>query len=343
MANREFLISVADVYGYDSSDVLLFTGKTALDTSIESSLSNTDVRAGKGNSLQYILYHSAELNINISEAQFNLDYLATALGQSVATGANVWTEESITLHASKGGSVTGTPLAVQGTALYGWVTLEDGTVERVTFTGQAFVTSGGAENDVVCVRYYALNSAAKQLVIPANTVPSIVRLVLDAQLASSDSSSNIIGKVQIEINRAQIQGSWSLSMSPDGVASTPLTARALSYTPTSGGCTSAPRYGTITKILTSSNWYDDVIGLSISGGDITLTHPTTRQLVVYAIPRTGAPFVPTSGITWASSDTGKATVSAGGLVTTVASGTTYVKATITSKTSVDANILVTVS
>ena len=46
---KKFLVSTADVYGYDSNDNLLFVGKTLLDSSIETTLSNTDVRAGKGN------------------------------------------------------------------------------------------------------------------------------------------------------------------------------------------------------------------------------------------------------------------------------------------------------
>ena len=73
---KKFLVSTADVYGYDSNDNLLFVGKTLLDSSIETTLSNTDVRAGKGNQLQYIYYHTAEMNITINEAQFSLEFLA---------------------------------------------------------------------------------------------------------------------------------------------------------------------------------------------------------------------------------------------------------------------------
>ena len=47
MATRKFLTSVADVYAYDSSDNILFTGKTLLDSSIEVSLGNAPVRGGR--------------------------------------------------------------------------------------------------------------------------------------------------------------------------------------------------------------------------------------------------------------------------------------------------------
>ena len=118
---KKFLTSVADVYGYDEDDVLLFVGKTLLDSSIETSLGNSEVRAGRGNQLQYVYYHTAAMSINISDAQWNLDFLANTVGDSVATGSNVYTEETVTLGAAGAGTVTGTPLAIQGTVLYGWV------------------------------------------------------------------------------------------------------------------------------------------------------------------------------------------------------------------------------
>ena len=170
---RKFLVSTADVYGYDSSQNLVLVGKTLLDASIETTLANTDVRAGRGNQLQYIYYHTAEMTINISEAQWNLDFLAKQVGQTVATSANIYVEETRTLGVAGAGTVVGTPLAVTGSTIYGWLTHDDGVVERVTFTGQAFTSTHGVENDIVCVRYYALNAATRSLTIPSNFVPSI--------------------------------------------------------------------------------------------------------------------------------------------------------------------------
>ena len=108
---KKFLVSTADVYGYDSNDNLLFVGKTLLDSSIETTLSNTDVRAGRGNQLQYIYYHSAEMNITVNEAQFSLDFLALNTGSAITTGANIWTEESVTVTNGAGTVTEGTPLS----------------------------------------------------------------------------------------------------------------------------------------------------------------------------------------------------------------------------------------
>jgi hypothetical protein len=340
---KKFLVSTADVYGYDANQDLVVIGKTLLDSSIETTLANKDVRAGRGNQLQYIYYHTAEMNIKISDAQWNLDFLAKQVGQDVETGANIYTEETVTLTAGGNGSVVGTPLAVSGSTVYGWATLSDGSVQKVTFTGQAFVISGGAENDIVCVRYYAANSAARSLTIPSNFVPGILNLVLVAQLASSDSSTNIIGEVQIEVPKASLTGAFSISLTPDGVASTPLSVRALASEETFAGCATDSIYAKINEILYNTNWYDNVIALSIEGGDFSLAALATKTLVVRAIPLSGSAFIPpVADLTFSSATAGTATISSAGVVTGVAAGTSLLKATITAKTSIDANVVVTV-
>jgi hypothetical protein len=341
---KKFLVSTADVYGYDNSSNLIVSGKTLLDSSIETTLANKDVRAGRGNQLQYVYYHTTEMNVKINDAQWNLDFIAQNVGASKVTGANIYKEETIVLDAGKGGSVTDTPLAVSGTTVYGWVTLASGVVERVTFATKAFTTTGGVLGESVCVRYYKLDTAASSVTIPANVIPGIIRLVLVAQLASSDSSTNIIGEVQIEIPKATLSGAFTIALTPDGVASTPLTARALASTDSIVGCSSSPTYATIKEVLYLANWYDSVIALSIVGGDFTLANGLTRQLVVYAIPTSGAAFVPpVTGLTFASSVVGDATVSASGLVTWISDGETTIKASITAKSAIDANIVVTCS
>ena len=342
---KKFLVSTADVYGYDSNDNLLFVGKTLLDSSIETTLSNTDVRAGKGNQLQYIYYHTAEMNITINEAQFSLEFLALNTGSSIETGANIWTEESVTVSNGAGVVTKGTPLAIQTQTIYGWVTKEDGTVERVAFTGANFTLADSSYNGTVCVRYYTNDAAARKVTVYADMLPSTIRLVMVGTLASSDSTTNQIGTVQIEVPRASMTGAFTLSMTPDAVAQTPLSVRALASTETAGGCDgNRPIYATITEKINGARWYDNVIALAIKGGDFDLAKGTSKSLQVYAIKNDGSAafLAPIDGLTFVSSETSKATVE-GGIVAGVAAGSSTIKATITEVPEIDANVVVTVT
>lgn len=341
-----FVTSVADGYFYDFNDNLVGTSKILMDSNIEVSTSNTDVRGGKGNALQFIYWHSGDMNITLTDVQFNLDFLASTVGSTLETGSNIYTEEFVTLTSGGAGTVNGTPLAIQGSTLYGWVT-HDGVEEpeRVEFTGSNFTSSTGTEDDVVCVRYYALDSAAKKLTVYSNIVPDKLRLVLDAQLASKeDDSAAVVGKVEVIIPNFQLDGSFALNLTADQVANTPISGRALSSTVNEQGCSANDVLAYIIRQVDNANWYDDAIALAFVGGDLALTDPTTSQATVMAIHSDrSTSYPPTADLTFASSETGCATVSSSGLITTVAAGTTVVSATITNKTSVDANINVVVS
>ena len=342
---KKFLVSTADVYGYDFNDNLLFVGKTLLDSSIETTLSNTDVRAGKGNQLQYIYYHTAEMNIAINEAQFSLEFLALNTGSSIETGANIWTEESVTVTNGAGVVTQGTPLAIQTQTIYGWVTKEDGTVERVAFEGANFTLSDGSYNGQVCVRYYTNDAAARKVTVYADMLPSTIRLVMVGTLASSDSTTNQIGTVQIEVPRASMTGAFTLSMTPDAVAQTPLSVRALASTKAAGGCEgNRPIYATITEKINGARWYDNVIALAIKGGDFDLKSGDSKTLQVYAIKNDGSAafLAPVGRLTFTSSEISKATVE-GGIVSGVAPGSSTIKATITEVPEIDANVVVTVT
>lgn len=341
---KKFLVSAADVYGYDAEDNLLFVGKTLLDSSIEVSTSNTDVRAGQGNQLQYIYYHTAEMNITVNEAQFSLEFLSLNTGSPIVTGGKVWEEETVEVTAGKG-NVTGSPIAVQTQTIYGWVTDEDGNVTRATFSGTEFDMSNPSFNGTVCVRYYTQDSAARTMTINADMLPSIIKLVMEGTLASSDATTNKIGTVQIDVPRASMTGAFTLSMTSDGVAQTPLTVRALASSPKGGGCNgNRPVYAIVTEKIDGAKWYDNVVALAIEGGDFSLKAPNTRNLQVYAIKNDGSAafLAPTSELTFASDNSSYATVAAG-TVTAVAAGTATIKASITGKEDIDANVVVTVT
>jgi len=347
MAIKKFLTSVADVYGYDNSDNLLFVAKTLLDSSIEVSLGSAPVRGGRGNQLQYIYYHTAEMKFTLTETQWNLEMLGATTGGEYDLG-NYYVQENVTVTASSG-SVTQTPLAFES-VIYGWATSPLGVTQRVIFTGKGFTVSGTETSGVWCVRYYTANvSAGKSITIKASMIPQVVKLVMETQLNSADVTTNKIGMVQIVIPRGQLSGAFTISMKADGVSNTPLTGTALSYVPTAtstDACNVDSYYAKITEIIDSTNWYDNVYALSISGGNFSLGVGATKTLVVYAVPYSGASFkVSNSYLTFANgTGSGSAGISpTTGIVTGCAVGTATVWASITSASSITTSGCTTVT
>ena len=335
---NKFLASVADVFGYDENDVLVLEGNALLNTTLNHAVSDTDVRAGEGAKLQFVYKHSGELTGDIENAAFSMDMIGLAAGKTVTTGSNIWTEETVTL-ANGAGSVVGTPLGFQNTPVYAWVTYNDVVSERVVVTTKAFTIADTTYDGDVCVRYYAYDAAAKSVEIDASPSPSVIRLVLRVGVYSNSSYTSKIGEAFITIHRAQITGNFTISMTPDGVASTPISWRALAYTNTANGCTGRRQiYASIVESIYDRNWYDDVTALAVIGGDFDLAAAATKQLDVRAITSTDAFTPPYADLTF--SKTGSITVTSGGLVTGATGGGT-VKVTITAKTAVDTTVVVT--
>lgn len=355
MAYKKFLTSVADVYAYDNSENLLFTAKTLLDSSIEVSLGSTPVRGGKGNQLLYIYYHTGEMTFTLTDTQWNLSMLGETVGSDFELG-NYYKEETVAVSALGVGTIAGSPIGFTGGTVYAWATDSDGTTRRAVVnptTGSFTLTglTGASLAGNYCVRYYAANtSEGRMITIPANAVPSVVKLVLETQLNSSDITTNKIGVVQIIAPTVTLSGGFSISMTADGVSNTPLTATALAYIPTgtaTDACAgNAAYYAKIVEIIDSTNWYDNVYDLSVSGGDFSLGVGDSETLVVYAIPEFGSSFkVPNADLTFSATGAGSV-VDVGlhsGSVTAIGADVSTITAYVTSASTIDTTVVVTVT
>ena len=353
MANiRKFLTSVADVYGYDTeTGDIVFSGKTLLDSTVETTLGSTPIRGGRGSQLLYIYYHTAEMKFTLTDTQWNLFMLGATVGSAPSGAAtSIYKEENVQLTAGAG-TLVGTPIAstTDGT-IYGWATSPLGITEKVTFTGSAFSVSDSGATGFWCVRYIAESTNSTSITVNANIIPKVVRLVLETQLNSADVTTNKIGVVQIIAPTVTLSGAFKIDMKSDGVSNTPLTASALAYTDSGSEtpCSSVPYYAKIVEIIDDSKWYDNVTALAISGGDFRVGVGNHVTVPVVAVPNQGASFlVPDyTDLNFTSSTPATATVGlTTGIVTGVASGTTTIKvvgATGTTITHIDAECVVTV-
>jgi len=327
---KKFLAGVASLFAYDQNDNLLFSSKTMLDDSINISTSNAEVRGGQGNVLQFVYFHTSKFDITATETQWNLAFIAANVGADVVNGANVWTEESVLL-SSGAGSVSATPIATSSGNIYGWVTDNTGITTRIVFTGANFTY--GSTNQTVTVRYYEANTSATQVTISGNIIPSVVRLVLDAQLFSSSGGSTggsvKIGNVLVECANAQLTGAQKIDLKSSGTSQTPLALSAVADVNNN--------YATITEVITNAHWYDQVTMLAISNSNIALSSgSSTATLQTYAIPPVGSAFLaPVADLSFTSSNTAVATVGLHtGLVTRIGAGSAVITVDISNKTGV---------
>lgn len=349
MAYRKFLTSVADVYAYDAEDNIVFVSKTLLDSSIEVTLGSTPVRGGQGNQLQYTYYHTAEMNFTLTDTQWNLGMLGSTVGADFTPG-EYYTEETVVV-TNGTGVVSETPLAFEGTTIYGWATSPLGATQKVTIdsTTKQFTVIGTELTGNWCVRYYTANkSEGLSFTIASNFMPSIVKLVMESQLNSADATTNKIGLVQIIAPRVILSGAFSISMTADGISNTPLTGTALSYMPSGSESDDACEAGTgyyakVIEIIDNTNWWDNVYALSVYGGDdITLSAGETILLGVYAISSTGTSFrAPNDDLAFTSSASASVSVTDEGLVTGT-SGSATIDIEITSASAISTSVDVTV-
>ena len=295
MAIRKFLTSVADVYAYDADDNLVFVAKTLLDSSIEASLGSQPVRGGRGNQLQYVYYHTGELNVTLTDTQWNLAMLGATVGDLETAGLKYYKEETVAMTGPTG-TVTDVPLAYSGQTIYGWATSPAGVTQRVALsTSGSYTVTGSATGDW-CVRYFTQNTTSGTgITIKANMIPKVLKLVMETQLNSADVTSNKIGMVQIIIPKLQLSGAFSISMTADGIANTPLTGMALSYSDAaSQGCIgSTGYYATIVEIIDNTNWYDNLTNLvweGVSGSQLNIAKTSEKQMSLWAIPSSGTAF-----------------------------------------------------
>ena len=92
------------------------------DSTFSLSITAEDVRGGKSNGLYGRYFHDSNLAVTLTDAMFNLEYIAATLGTTVNSGG-------ITIYESKGAgesittngqlTLTNTPVAFNGTII-GW-------------------------------------------------------------------------------------------------------------------------------------------------------------------------------------------------------------------------------
>lgn len=217
--SKNFLISTAD-FALFRKDILVCTGTTNLNSSIEVSMQESNVNAGKGSKLIYSYKYGRELGVTLEAADWKLEYIAVQAGSKITEGLTDVYELARCIQVTNGiGILPSVPIgnvAVElNSGLIVIVTPENTTIDLSKYN---------VENGTVKVTY-KYNNTAKSITVSADTSVDIYKLVLDA-----DKHNNGLGKIghlQIIIPSYQPSGNFTMNFTPDGVSSTNIDGKAL--------------------------------------------------------------------------------------------------------------------
>ena len=260
-------------------DNLFGSATTLTESSLNIGISAEDVRGGEGAGLLGRYFHTSTFELTLTDALFNLDYIAKSVGAEVQAGADVMANEELT--------ATGKKLTLSKAAkplgcgeIMAWYKAPAD--EKWTAAAVADNAIEVPADGKYCVKYFYTNAAASKIRIASDYVPATLRLVLKENLYAAGETNNSqtkVGYVLINIPRFQLDGSQELSMSMTGASTTSLKGMALISDGCDSGCEGAGYYADMIQVLDSAVWYDGIVALAVDGGKIK----TGEDAKVYAI------------------------------------------------------------
>ena len=312
---KNFLVSTAD-FAFYIDDILACTGTTNLNASLEVSMEEQEVKAGKGNKLLYAFKYGRALAATLEAADWKLEYIAMASGSKITEGMrDVYKLGDCIILTDGIGVLSTTPIGNVA------VEMPNGTIVTVEPTGTTIdMTKYGLTNKKDSVKVtYKYSRTAKSIAIDAESTPFVGRLVLDA-----DKHSNKLGKVgsvQIEIPSYQLNGNFNIEFTPDGVTSTSLEGKALAVE--GDTCADGSVYAYITEFDETEKAIA-VTEIAATPDKINLDTTTNTTATISVIGLKGGLYSPVelenTDCTFVSDTPATATVDTDGVVTAVASG-----------------------
>jgi hypothetical protein len=230
-------------------------------------------------------FHDSTLTATLTDAMFDLNYMALSLGVNIESGGLSVKEEELT--ATTGAvTVTETPVAFDGTMIGWYKKPTDSDWQIGTITGTTMTITGATAGQVYCVKYFYQNENAKSITIKSQYVPATLHVVVMTDLYSgkvgTQSDATRYGRLIVDIPQFQLEGNQNLSLTATSAATINLTGMALAVLD-GNTCEEDPYYGTMTEEIYGAKWQDDVIALAIENANMDLNQNDTEALIVRAV------------------------------------------------------------
>lgn len=285
MAQNHFLAGVGTALLFKNNE-LIGVAKSLTESTFSFSISNEEVRGGRGNALFGKYFHDSGLSCTLTDALFDINYMALALGVNVEQGGLSVKEEELIVGADGSLTTTETPVAFDGTMI-GWYKKpadKDWTIGTVD--GNKMNISGGVQGTTYCAKYFYQNANAKSITIKSQYVPSTLHVVIMTDLytgkVGTQSDATRYGRLIVDIPQYQLDGNEELSLTSTSAATVSLTGSALAVLD-GDTCEEDPYYGTMTEEIYGAKWQDEVVALAIENSDLELNQNDTETLIVRAV------------------------------------------------------------
>ena len=333
MSQKFVIASVGTAQAFDqTSGDLIMSSKTLVDSGINFSVTQEEIRGGMGNSLLSMYLHDSAMALTMNDSLFSLEYLSLQTGSIIQAGADVLTLEQITTTEANKITVKDTPQKFGQFGTIGWYSLvgEDNwtTITFDTDTKTANVADL-PQGTTVCVKYTKTDTSAEQFTVSSAFIPAQVYMILTLPLFKSGtdakqfSNSSKVGEIQVEIPNFMFDGAVDLALTSSGTTTTPLSGHALATFTGLEGCDSNDGYYAKLKQITyNKDEFADVKAIVVADANVELKATETQTLQVYAIySGIKAPkLIDNSKLTFTSSNDTYASVDAKGVVTANAKG-----------------------
>lgn len=301
-----FIAGVGNATLFDG-ERLVASANTLIDSGITIGLSFEDIRAGIRNKLYGRYAHTSTFDLKLTDAMFNLEYLAMNTGSDISLGGDVMIDEELT-STDKKIVLSQTAVAIAGNTVYAYAKKSgtDNVYDKYEVSGNDNSIEV-TEDGTYCIRYMYTNDLASKMIINANFIPKTLTLILEANLYSGGScdieTSTLAGKVTIKVPRFMLNGSQELSLTASGVANTSIEGTALA----SGcaGCSGDGVYAEIIQVMSNRTLENGFSGIVVEDATREAAKGDKLELNVYACPVDAAPIkLSNDQITVAASGTG---------------------------------------
>lgn len=355
MSQKFVIASVGTAQAFDqTSGDLIMSSKTLVDSGINFSVTQEEIRGGMGNSLLSMYLHDSAMALTMNDSLFSLEYLSLQTGSIIQAGADVLTLEQITTTVANKITVKDTPQKFGQFGIIGWYSLvgEDNwttiTFDQDTKTANVADLPQGT---TVCVKYTKTDASAEQFTVSSAFIPAQVYMILTLPLFKSGtdakqfSNSSKVGEIQVEIPNFMFDGAVDLALTSAGTTTTPLSGHALATFTGLEGCDSNDGYYAKLKQITyNKDEFADVKAIVVADANVELKATETQTLQVYAIySGIKAPkLIDNSKLVFVSSNDTYATVDQTGKVEAKAEGSATIEIHVKTKQSLQTAAVVTI-